>query len=869
MQWLWRSLLRLYPRAHRREYGEEMLAALSFRHHRAGGGVRATVSSMWDLAAGAVGVWNDRLRRAAMGMGRGWILDARFLARSLGRSKGYVATAIAVLACAVAANATVLSYGTATLLSQPSWSDPASVMVVWGSNLENGQRRDVISGPSYLDLRDRVSALEPVAAVHDGGAYLIEDGRPEILDALEVTVEFLGLLGVEPMLGRDFDERERMSGGERSVIVTHGYWRDRLDRDPDALGRALPFASGPRTIVGVLPEGFEFLGPAAFLIPLHDDVLGADERSRIHYYVFGRLVDGASIGDAALELDEVARAIVLEHSGFEGWSFLVEPFEAVSVEAVRPALVTLLLTVTLVLFVALVNLATLFRIRALARSDELTVRRALGSGRLRLARVLTLETTVLATVGATLGLLATPFLLDRVRAMVPPWVPVPESAMSIPVLQAELTPNLAAATIIGTVIGAVLLSAPTLGGALRRSAQPLSGLRVHSSLQGVRLLVAVEVVAATALCIGAGLAVRSAHSLLATDVGVEPEGVLTLYVGDVWERAASERTSYFRQIVEAVERLPGVRRAGVTGYVDFQAEDDYAGIVLLDRETRPGTELREQWRRVDEGLFEAAGMTVLQGRAFVSTDFQGEPAVSIVNEAFAARHYPARSPVGERLVLSDEAYGELKIVGVLRDVRSLGPAAAAPPMLYAPYQGNVRGTQGMYVRVDGDPMGMAESIRDAVWSVDSSQPVMGVAPFQELVARWIAIPMATRTLVLSLALLTAFLSAVGVFGVVAYAVRTRRSELGVRMALGASPARLEADLVARMAPVATAGFFVGTVLAVTAARGARSVLYGVDPIDPLSILFALVAMGLAIGLATWLPARRAGRIDPSEAMRVD
>ena len=383
------------------------------------------------------------------------------------------------------------------------------------------------------------------------------------------------------------------------------------------------------------------------------------------------------------------------------------------------------------------------------------------------------------------------------------------------------------------------------------------------------MLVGVEVAVATLLCILAGLTARSADNLLSTEVGVDADGVLTLAVADVWERPAHEQVTYFREIVEAVERVPGVERAGVMDYVDFLAEDDFARIYFLDRSFQPTRDMREEWRRVDAGLFEAAGMAMMSGRAFEQPDFEGTPRVAIVNRAFADKHYPNGQALGELLSTHNAAYRDLTIVGVVADVRSLGPSTPAPPMLYVPNQGSPRGHQGMYVRVDGDPMMLADAIRDAIWSVDPSEPVAAIVPLSDLVARWTAIPLATRTLVLTLAVLAMFLSAVGVFGVVAYAVRTRRSELGVRLALGASPTRLESEVVARVLPVALVAVLAGAASGIGAARSARAVLHGVDPLDLPSLAGALVAMTAATALATWLPARRAGRIDPAEAMRPD
>jgi len=777
-----------------------------------------------------------------MGTGRGWGLDARFVLRSLWKSRGYVATAVLVLACAVAANASVLSYVRGTLLHEVSYPEPESVMLVWGSNVSDGQLRDVISGPSYIDLQERVTTLDPVAAFHTDGVYLIGDGRTDVLSAQEVTVDFLDVLGVELFMGRFFDDRDRMSGAAETVVVTFAFWRDRLGAAPDALGTVLPFVGRASSVIGVLPEDFEFIVPTPVFVPLRDDVLAARPRSNIHFNVIGRLAPSATVEDANRELRGVMDGIAAEHPGHEGWSFLVEPLHTVTVAAVRPVILVLVATVSLVLLVALVNLATLFRIRAFARGPELQLRSALG--------------------------VATPFILAQVGELVPVWVAIPDSAARVPILTALLDPGVAAFAFVSAVIGSLVLTAPTFRMALSERV-PSTARSVHPGLRGTRLLVGTEIAIATMLCIGAGLVLQSTGRLLSTDVGIEPEGLLTMYVGDVWDRDAPARTEYFREVVSEVERIPGVVRAGFMGYVDFQAEDDFAAVSFLDRALQPVNVMREEWRRVDEGLFETAGMRIVRGRGFESADFAGTPRSVVVNQAFAEKHYASGDAIGELLSLHNEAYRELRIVGIAKDVRSTGPAAGPPPMLYAPLQGDPRGSQGLHVRVQGDPMAYAAAVKDAVWAVDASQPIYDIGPMEEWVQMWIAIPRATRALVTSLATLAWLLSVLGVFGVVAYAVRTRRAEFGIRLALGASPGRLEADQLKAMAPVIGLGLSVGVVLGILGAKGAGAVLYGVSPLDPVALIGAITVMGGAAFVATFLPARRAGRVDPAEIIHAD
>ncbi len=866
---LFRALTWLYPPSHRQVYGAEIVSASKHRWSRPAATLSNRTAVRVAVVWGAAGVWHDRLRGPGGALSGGWLLDGRFVLRSLWRSRGYAATAVLVLAFSVAAATTVFSFVRGTLMAAPPYPDPEEVLVVWGSNVEDGQLRDVVSGPAYLELQRRTTTFDHIAAFHHDAAYLLADGgRPEVLDAVEANADFFPALGVQAAMGRVFGEEDRMSGAARTVIVTHSFWRNRLDSDPDVIGTTLPFEGNARTVIGVLPEGFEWLAPAPLFIPLRDDVLAADNPGRIHYNVVARMADGVTIADASADVARVARDFTDIYPGFEGWSFHAERLHEVTVEAVRAVILALAATVSVVLLVALVNLTTLFRIRALARSAELGVRRALGAGWARVARILAMETTLLASLGAGLGLALAPVLLNRVTQIVPEWIPIPESASRVPALQADLDPGVALTAFLVAVGGALVLTLPSLSTALR-GADPRGSRGVHGTIRGTRLLVGIEIAVATALCVGASLMVRSADNLLAVDVGLEHEGLLTLYYGDTWGEDPEGRTTYYRRTVEAVRAIPGVQAAGVIDYIDFQAEDDFARIYFLDRSLQPTRDVREEWRRVDEGLFEAAGMPIVAGRGFRSDDFSGTPNTAVVNEAFAEKHWPGGSPVGAMVSTHDEAYRDMQVVGIVQDVRSLGPAAPPPPMLYVPLQGNPRGTMGLYARVAGNVIGYVPALQEAVWSVDSSQPIAGVWPMSAFVDAWVAVPRAARSLVLALAVLTLLLAAVGVFGIVAFLVRTRRSELGVRLALGASPDRLERDQMNAVVGIVAVSLIAGVVVGVVAARAAQGLLYGVPPLDPISVVVAVLATSSAALLASYLPARRVGLIDPAEAMRAE
>lgn len=863
-----RLLLLLYPSDHRRAYGAEMWGAIRHRFATSAGmsPMRLTTWTAADLIWSAFKMRTRGWGETMKAMTRGWGIDLRFVSRTLRRAPGYALTAVLVLAGAVAVDAAVFSFVRGTLLARPHYPDADRLVVVWGSNPVDGQLRDVVSGPNYIDLRASMRSLEALSAFHSDGAILLRDGRPTVIDVESVSVDFFDIVRVKPHLGRVFEEGDRTSAAPQILVISWEYWQDALGGDPDVIGRSLPLDGEPHTIVGVLPKGFEFVREVPFWRPLRDDVLAADERSRIHYHLFGRLRPGATAADATRDLSEGLAAIRERTGQFRNWTMLAEPLHEASVMAVRPVLVSVAAAVTLVLLIALVNLATLFRIRAMSRTEELGVRLALGGGRGRIARVLALEVGGLALTGAALGLVAAPFLLARVRDMVPLWIAIPDSAARVPVLRAVLDPQVALLSLALAVLGALALAAPSLVAASRRGGAAWGGR--GGTHRATRWLVVAELALATVLCVGAGLTTRSAERMLRTDVGLEDEGLLTLYVGDVWERPIPEQVAYFEEVVRAVEQVPGVASVGLMDYVPFEGEDDFARIFFLDSDGEELSNQREQWRRVDEGAFRTAGMRLLSGRLLEPDDFRGTPHSVVVNESFARKHYPEGQAVGELLSTHNAAYRDMRIVGVVADLHALGPTAPPPPMLYVPLQGDPRGTTGMFVRAEsGPPLALAEAVRDAIWSVDPSQPVDAFIPMSELVGSWVAIPRATRALVSALAAFSLLLAALGVFGVVAYAVRSRTAELGIRLALGASPRRIEREMMGGTIVTVGVGVALGLLAGVLAGRAAGALLFQVRPLDPVSLVGAAAAM-LAVALfATWLPARRAGRVDPREAIR--
>jgi predicted permease len=800
----------------------------------------------------------------------GFGTDVRVAIRGLIRAPAFTLTALAVLAVAVTVNAAVFAFVRGTLLERPPYREPEALVLAWGSEPINGQRRDVISGSNFIDLRTRTTTLASLAAFHGDEVIWMRDGRPEVLSALEVTVDFLRVLGVEPIAGRDFGPQDRFSGAPASALVSHAFWQEALGGRADLVGTRLEIGGALTTIAGVLPAGFRFAGEWPLYVPLRDDELAAEDRTHHHYHMVGRLRPGVGPAAASQELTAILADIAARDPRLARWSILVEPMQDVTVEAVRPALWLSAAAVLLVLAVAIVNLGTLLRIRTLERLTELSVRAALGAPAGRLAAALLIEAVTLSAAGGALGVLLAPAALDLLASLAPAHVVIPGSAASVPVLRSTLDVNLLLAVIAAALVAGVLLAVPSLL-SVRRDV-PLapaagSGHRVTRG-RGSRWLVGAEVALATVLAAGAGLTIRSAWHLASRDTGVVPEGVLTAYFGDVEDLPAPQRAEYYRLVLAAVEAIPGVVRAGTKDYRPFEGEDDFQGLRFPDRPPPlAGQGPREEWRRVSEGYFDTVGMKILRGRGFERGDFAGTPRAVVVNQAFAVKHYPGQDPVGRRLRVAEPGYTDVEIVGVVGDVLSRGVTEPAPPVLYAPYQASPRGHVALFVKVAGDPTRHADAVRDAIWSVDPSQPVMPTIPLDEVVRQSMAIPTMMSRLVSATACLALVLAALGVFGIVGFAVRARTRELGVRMALGATAARVTREVVGGFAPTLLLSLVAGVALAAGGLAGLRAQLHGVEPTDPIAFAAAAGVMAAASLVAAWLPARRVARLDPAEVIR--
>ena len=799
--------------------------------------------------------------------------DVRFAGRLLRRSPGFAAVAVATLALGIGATTAVLSFVDAILLRPLPYAAPARLVVL----LHRGE--NPVSPANFLDWKARARSFEAMGAAELWSANLAGATAPEKVWALRMTADLLPMLGVRPALGRFFGEAEI---GDRVALISDGLWRRRFGSDPAILGRTFPMNGEPYTIVGVMPPGFVFAPfwatQSEIWAPL-DLRPRASNRGGSSLRVFARLRPGTAVPAARQEVASITAALEREFPGTNRSVTVTELRDKV-VGDVRASLWLLLAAAVFVLLIACANVANMLLARAAGRRREMALRAAIGASRARTVRQLLTESVVLAAFGGAAGALLGAWILRVFLALAPEEIPrLANVRLNAPVLFAAL----AAALLTGLAFGlapALQTSSVALQAVLKE------GGAAGTGREGRRLrdfFAAVEIAVALVLLVGAGLMARSLVALRRVDPGFDPRGVVSLEVSVVGTRHAEpeRRAVLYRELLERIRGVPGVRSAGAINHLPL-AGDIWGWPFAVEGRPEPGAGESPvaTYRAVMPGYFATMRQPILRGRDVSGRDVEGAPRVVVVNEHLAKAHWPGEDPIGKRITLDDPGPERrwLTVVGVVKNaVRGEWTSPAEDEIYLAFLQTKQllegRGPAVAYVtlvaRTDGDPAALAPSLRSAVWSVDPTLPVSAVQTMERVVAVANGRARFQTLLLAAFALTAAALAAVGTYGVMSIAVSRRTREIGVRMALGASPAEVLRLVIGQGARVALAGGAVGLAAALVLTRWMAGVLYGVRPTDPLTYAAVAAALvGIAL-VASWLPARRASRLDPVAALRAE
>jgi len=800
------------------------------------------------------------------------LADVRYAARSLRRDPGLCLVVLVTLALGVGANVALFTLVRGVLLRPLPYPEPDRLVIVYENDRLRGTSREGASAPDYLDLAAELRGFAVLGAREGADRTLGGPNEPLRVSSARVTTGWLGALGVRPRRGRLFTTDEERPGHGNVVLLGEGIWRERFGADPAVVGTEVRLDGEPRTVVGVLPAT---AAPPGFTERIWEPLAFDPEqtfRGRHNLLLLGRLAPGVALEQAQAELSAAMARLEKAHPddnlGRGAW---VTPLQEEVVGDVRTALLALMAAVGVVLLLACANVTHLLLARALLRERDLAVRASLGASPLRLLRLLLVESLLLGLSGGLLGVGVAVLGVRVLKAMAPAELPrLAEIHVDRGALLFALAVSLLTALVFG-LLPAARAARREATAALRsgRSAGPGAG-----ALRLRRALVVVEMALAVVLVVGAGLLLRSFARLVAVEPGFRPEGLLVVEMQLAGPRWAFPRSwpvhhwpafdAFSEDLLERTRRLPGVDSVALAHLGPGDSGWTTRVTVEGRPEVRPGEQPEAGYRPVGAGYFRTLGVPLRRGRTFSEGDVAGRPLVAVVNEAFVRQHFPAGDPIGQRIVVFR---APREIVGVVGDVRYGGRDRDAPPVMYFPLRQAPQPALALVARVAGDPLGIVPALRREIGAIDPELALFGVTTASGFLAESVSERRFTLNLIAAFAVVALLLAALGVYGVLSHLVAERRREIGVRLALGAPPASVFVLVLGEGARIALVASLLGAVAALGGGRVLQSLLFGVGPRDPLTFLAAVPTLLAAALLASALPALRATRVDPADALR--
>jgi len=801
-----------------------------------------------------------------------FLQDFRYAIRVLARQPGVTFVAVLTLALGIGANTAIFSAVNAVLLRPLPYEGADRIVTVWEKRQAEGVLDNVVAPADFLDWVKMNTTFEAMAAMLTTTADLTGDGDPERLFVGVASPAFFDILRVRPVLGRTFTDDERRQGKPRVAMITHKLWTSRFGSDRTIVGRRLVLNGNPVEIVGVLPASFEFPDETLQLWgPLALEG-GSEPPSRaLHsFVVYGRLKAGVSIEQARADMERIGALLQQQYpdtnSGHSAW---VIPLEERLKGPVRSSLLLLLGAVAFVLLIACVNVANILLARAAGRRREMAVRSAVGAGRARLAGQMLTESVVLGVLGGGAGLVVAWWAIGGLKQLVPAGLPVLGLAhmrLEPRVLAFTAGLSLATSALFG-LLPAWQLASQDANVALKDGGRGPGGVRRRLRVA----LVVSEVALASLLLVAAGLTLRSFLAVLQQPAGFRTAGAITVTLTLPNARYRSQDAYYttFATLREQFAAVPGALGAAATSHLPLSGRDGRRGVTIEGREPTPDTPTRAHPRVVTPGYMDAMGITVLEGRGFTDGDRAGSAPVAIVNQTMARRYWPGASPVGRRVRFNGDGNVWMEVVGVVGDVKHWGLDAPVNPEIYQPL-GQPQAfstTMTFVVPTAGESAALAPALRERVRAVDPNLPVSTMRTMEEIASVSVASRRGGLVLIAVFGALALILAAAGIHGVMSHLVALRAAEIGVRMMLGATPSGVMTLVLREGGLQALGGLAIGVSGGVLLMRAFRTVLFGVQPADVLTLAAVAAALMLTALAACAIPARRAMQVDPVTALR--
>jgi putative ABC transport system permease protein len=804
--------------------------------------------------------------------------DVRFALRLLAKSPGFTAVAVLTIALAVGPNTAIFSMINAVLLRPMPYRDADRIVMLWENWKTRGFEQLPVSGPDFLDWKRESRSFEdmsPAFTIPEYGFNVTAEGEPERAQGGKAAAGFFGLLGVKPMLGREFLPEEDRPGGRPAVLLSRAFWQRRFGGRADILGRTIGLDGISYNVVGVLPLEVDSLTKVDLWIPIGAD-LAAQERGNHNYGILARLKPGVTVQQAQADMDGIAKALAERHPNTNtgiGAVVLALNTVAAGPGPVRQALMVLFAAVALLLLIACANVAGLLLARGAARQKEIAVRTAVGAGFTRVMRQLVTESVLLAVMGGGLGLLLATWCIGAIRGFVPDLLPRLQQ-MNVDMRVLAFTLGLSVLT--GILFGlapALRASRINLNETLKEGGGRAS---VGSGSQRLRsVLLAGEVALSIVLAASAALMVRSFLRVLAVNPGFHADQALTmnltLNVSKYSE--ARKRADFTDAIIRQVQAIPGVRSAAAVNVLPMRGRilDLRISSITFQLEGQPpsrrGFEPTADFRDITPGFTQALGIPLRRGRVFDRHDTADSKRVALINETLARRYFPQQDPLGKRFLVDGSAPRE--IVGVIADVRMSGLERNLEPAIYVPFEQNTPSNFSLIVRTASAAESFGPAVRRAILAIDPEQPVADLRTMNQVVNDSVVVRRLSTWMLGVFAGLALLLASVGIYGLVSYSVTQHTREIGLRMALGASPADVLRDVVRGAVVVSLIGAAIGLPASFALARLIRGLLYGIEATDPWAFAGAALVLALVAALAAYIPARRALRIDPTVALRYE